>query len=230
VSKEFEKSHGFILKQIGSALKSSDFQIQTFSKSAYHQAVLSGLMGGTEFVYEITEQGFAALSAQLIGKDLHSIRIGFLEQFKRERNALANDATKISKPQWLIDRQKAKKKRDWLTTVIHDELIPYAEKKGSKNPNMFYITYTRMIYSALYQNADNQNRIRKLLTPKQLKTLSKAEFISGQAIQAGISRKLAYQEIYLEAKHRVTQFANNIGQTRIIEQQSLGFEFALSDY
>ena len=159
--------------------------------------------------YLVTKNGFILLCMNYTGyndfKRAYIKRFDEMEQILRNKNS----------SDWLLTRKEGKMIRRKETDVIQ-ELIFYAVEQGSKNANMLYITYSKLVNKlvGIETNSRDKAEYRTLMNIHQLEDL----FTS--IIKDAMDNKIFYKEIYRICKVRGQELTNllnyNSGLLRIV--------------
>ena len=124
-----------------------------------------------------------------------NFKLELVKQFYKMRQFILERQT----TQWIETRKQGKLTRKSETDVIK-ELVEYAKNQGSKNAEMFYMTYSKLANKmAGIDKRDNA-------TINQLNNLSLIENIILHCIRAGIEQEKHYKKIYQDCKARLVMF------------------------
>jgi hypothetical protein len=121
-----------------------------------------------------------------------------------------------SDPEWLKNRTDGKAVRVSFMDTVKNKYVPYAKEQGSTHSGMFYMNFTKMINSSLFDVTIKNKNVRDMLDIAQLKSVSTAEFLVEITIKAGMELGLHYKkEINPMCKKKVESFAQKIGRTPV---------------
>lgn len=124
-------------------------------------------------------------------------------------------------PNWQPNRIEGKIVRHDLTDAIK-QLIIYAKDNGSKNPQMYYIVYTKLV-NQLFEFNDfikTQKDKRNYMNSKQLVELSNIENKLTDIIYKGIENSIYYKDIYLTCKEKIDKYVELFGTSPVVYQLS----------
>lgn len=128
------------------------------------------------------------------------------------------------RPSWQIARTEGKQVRK-VTTDIIKIFIEYATKQGSKSAEMYYMNFSKMVNTALFEfEGKLPQNLRDQANISQLHALSVAEQIISKSIVECMAKSLPYKEVYQIAKEKIAVYSSTLGKTKlgITERQCLG--------
>jgi len=145
--------------------------------------------------YLLTKDGFILYMFNIQG--YLDFKLAYIQKFNEMEQILRNKASSG----WFITRKEGKMIRRKETDVIQ-ELIFYAVEQGSKNANMLYITYSRLVNKLVGIEGNSKDKAdhKTLINIRQLEDL----FTS--IIKDGMNNKISYKEIYQICKARGQEF------------------------
>jgi len=97
------------------------------------------------------------------------------------------------------------------------EFVEYARYQGSKNPENYYMLFTKMVNGLLFIVEGKFKNLREVMTTQQLMTTGTAEQVITKGITEGMKNKVFYKDVYIDVKSRVMAFAGLTGQSKVIE-------------
>ena len=98
--------------------------------------------------------------------------------------------------EWLENRKSGKATRKQVTDVIMTKLIPHAESQGSKNAEMLYMTYSKLVNATLDIDAGQ----RDSLPFSYVAAIRFLENAIENIIMQEVEKGTHYKEIYMIAK------------------------------
>jgi len=104
------------------------------------------------------------------------------------------------------------------TTDMVQQFVEYATEQGSSNANFYYQNISKMLNGMLFIVEGKFKNLREVMSIQQLMTISSAEQIVDKGLQAGMSHKKYYKEIYKDVKVRVETFAELHGKSEVIQK------------
>ncbi|PNQ78902.1 Rha family transcriptional regulator [Paenibacillus sp. F4] len=143
-------------------------------------------------VYELNEQQATLLLTYLDNTvTVRLFKRNLVDQFFKMRFLLLERQSS----EWLQTRKHGKMLRRQETDVI-SELIIYAKKQGSKNADMLYMNYSKLVNSLVGIKAGQ----RELATEKVLSVIALIEDLILNTVQEEMSAGVYYKEIYQHCK------------------------------
>ncbi len=138
--------------------------------------------------------------------------------FKMESDCIrlqAIVASNRSNLEWSAARAIGKPVRRNETDVIKT-FVEYATEQGSKNANTYYMNYSRMANSALFDIKNKKiGNIRDACNADQLGTLKVIDKVIAKAIEEDMAQGTQYSKIFQNVKEKVQQFSEFIGKSCI---------------
>ncbi|MEK5277650.1 MULTISPECIES: Rha family transcriptional regulator [Paenibacillus] len=123
----------------------------------------------------------------------------FKKELSRQFVTLRHLLLERQSSEWLQTRKHGKLVRRQETDVIA-ELIVYAKKQGSKNADMLYMNYSKLVNSLVDIKAGQ----RELATEKVLSVIALIEDLILNTVQEEMSAGVYYKEIYQHCKAKAT--------------------------
>ncbi len=172
-------------------------RFKTFGKVGFEIRPLEKSKTGQKSkIYILNEQQTTFLLTLMRNTD---IVLDFKEKLVKEFYKMRNFILEKQSEAWLETRKQGKLTRREETDTIK-ELVDYAKAQGSKNPNMLYMTYSKLAKKmAGIDKRDNA-------TIMELNNLSLIEHIILNTIRKGISENKHYKEIYQDSKKALQTF------------------------
>ena len=167
--------------------------VDYFRESAYMDT-----KGETRPYYLITRKGCDMIAHKLTGDRgiwftaAYIDRFYVYEQALRERNA----------PLWRLAREEGKKTRRLETDAIK-MFVAYAQAHGSRNPDKYYMAFTKLAYSVTNMKAGQ----RDSSTAAQLMDLRTIEGVIDRGILVEIVAGTEYHQAFQNVKIKVLQVA-----------------------
>ena len=122
------------------------------------------------------------------------------------------------KPEYKITREAGIIVRKEATDTMK-AFQEYAREQGSKSPEMYYMSITKMMNGLLFIVEGKFKNLRNVMTIPQLMTVSSAEHIINKALSDGMKKNMFYKDIFQEVKKKVMIFAELHGQSEVIDEQ-----------
>ena len=121
-----------------------------------------------------------------------------------------------------MERNNSTNVRNEETDVLK-LLVIYAKNQGSKNPEMLYIVYTKLVYKIL----NIESGMRGHFNSNQLSLIATNEIIIAQTVIELMKKDIHYKVIYKMVKHKLEILATLIVPSEIYnaseELYNLGF-------
>ncbi|MBI9077450.1 MAG: Rha family transcriptional regulator [Desulfatibacillum sp.] len=203
LAEKFGKEHKDVLRAIQrinetSAIK--DFTQRNFALSHYVDRT-----GRKQPMYEIARGGFMLTVMGFTGEKALAAKVKFIEAYDAMEALIKNLADLL----WLECRNETKQARGALTDTIK-EFVAYSISQGSRNPQRYFISITRMVTKTLFGDHPKiDGDFRDTLSKIDLNNLAIGEHATAQALLEGITQGLHYKEVYRKAKDRLTVYASS---------------------
>ncbi|WP_321469432.1 hypothetical protein [Halarcobacter sp.] len=101
-----------------------------------------------------------------------------------------------------MDRKNVIQIRNIETDMIKN-FVEYAKLQGSRSSNMYYVNFTKLVYSTFDIKSGN----RDSLTPQELNIISTSEMIINNELEKTMSKNIGYKDIFKKVKKRIREFA-----------------------
>lgn len=88
------------------------------------------------------------------------------------------------------------------TDVIKD-FVKYARLKGSKNANMYFMNFTKLVYSTFSIKSGD----RDYCTAEELNIISTSEMIINKELKMSMSKNISYKDAYQQVKKKIKEFS-----------------------
>lgn len=211
ISEKFGKSHKHVLDAIRNLDCSEEFSRTNFRLSNYEAR------GKSYPCFDITRDGFSLLAMGFKGKKATTWKVYYIIAFNKLEEALKRQI----EPTYIEAREKGKLIRRSQTNAIQD-FLEYARLSGSKNPEKYYMIFTKMQNSLLFIiNKAKSDNVRDLLNTEQLFQIGTSDQLIAKTIREGIKLETPYKDIYKAAKRKVQAFADLIGVSEVPSCSSL---------
>lgn len=104
-----------------------------------------------------------------------------------------------------MDRKNSIEIRNNETDVLK-LLTTYAKNQGSKNPEMLYMVYTKLVYKTL----NIESGLRGQFNSSQLSIIATCEIVISQTVIELMNKNIHYKEIYKIVKVKLQQLVGII--------------------
>jgi len=168
--------------------------------------------------YLLDEDQFMFLGTLLKNTNkIVDFKFNIIMQFKKLRLDYARLQKHKALPEYkeIRDADKIVRKQ---TTDMMKQFVDYAKEQGSSNANFYYQNISKMLNGMLFIVEGKFKNLREVMSIQQLMTISSAEQIVDKGLQAGMSHKKYYKEIYKDVKERVETFAELHGKSEVIQK------------
>ena len=195
IAERFGKEHKNVVRDVEKIVYeiSSKLSVSYVMPATYRDS-----MNRKQTEYLLTRDGFSLLVMGFTGPGALQWKIKYIEAFNRMEQIIRERQTS----EWLITRRQGKLCRRNETDAIA-QLIPYAEKQGSRNmAKQAYTIYTKLVHSLVGIEAGQRDRVPF----KTLSTIMFLEDIIQHTILEGIEQGVYYKEIYSRRKANGEQF------------------------
>lgn len=213
VAESFERRHDNVLKDIR--------KIEARASKKFSRLHLEGVeyvddKGQLRPMYNLTRDGWTMLVMGWSSEKAFEIKEQYIEAFNKMESRLKGD---LPLDEWETARVKGKVSRGKLGATIDQYLIPLALSQGSKNPDKFWMVYTKMLnqimvakgYQRKYQAGDN---VRNYLTHSELGLLDYMEDRMADQIKDHVIDGEHYKEVYQEMKRWAQRVVEVVGSFR----------------
>jgi hypothetical protein len=169
-------------------------------------------------MYEMTRDGFIFLVMGYRGQAAAAFKEAFIGEFNRReaeisrlRTVLASNKQNI---EWAETRAAGKPVRRIETDAIQ-RFVNYAASQGSQSARMYYILFSKLANSLLFDMRTSTVNTRDVCNVSQLGTLTIADTIISRAIEADMAADVPYKQIYQNVKSKIQQFTELFGRSTI---------------
>jgi Rha family phage regulatory protein len=208
VAEESGKTHDFILRKVRSLMKDDEKDRLIFAEISYQDSY-----GREQKKYIMDRRSFSILSMRFTGKKALKWQNRFVDAFE----AMERMILQRQNLSWQQARLEGKETRLDFTDSLK-KVVEFADVSGSKNPKTYYTTFTKMIYSLLFDLKKVPKNFRDSLNKETLKQLQMIEWKASQWIDEAISHSKDYHEPYYEVKAKVQSLVDVIGRLKLYEE------------
>lgn len=213
VAQGFQREHKVILKLI----RKYQANFENFGTLEVHKFKSTGGRPVEEFL--LSEPQFSFLGTLFRNNEqVVNFKEALIKEFYRMKTEIIRAKTQHKDPEWIETRQKGKEVR-LITTDTMQEFEAYATGQDSTNANMYYMNITKMMNGLLFIVNGKFKNLRDLMTPRQLLSITAAEYIIDKALKDGMRDKMYYKDIYKLVRDRVQTYADLHGQSEVISRQ-----------
>lgn len=143
----------------------------------------------------------------------------FVKQKRIIRSLLTHKASK----EYIQNRAAGKIIRRSETDAIK-EFKTYCEEQGSTNADKYYIVFSKIVNSTMFDFQGTFKNKRESMTATQLLDVKFADRIVERGIIEGMAQCLPYKDIYKLVKQRLISLAGMYGKSDVINKQLDLFE------
>lgn len=194
VAERFNKEHNHVLRDIEIQINKlkeageTEFSQSNFGLSNY-------INRGKEYKkYNLTDKAFAMVAMSYTTPEAMKMKVKFLEEFERMRSALIE----LQSTEWKETRIKGKLTRRNEMDVIAQYLIPLAIEQGSKNPEKYYLQFSKMVNKLVGIPSNS----REIATQRTLDAITALERLIEQTIIEQSQQGIYYKTIYKNCKNK----------------------------
>jgi len=90
-----------------------------------------------------------------------------------------------------------------IETDVIKNFVNYAKMNGSRNANMYFVNFTKLVYSTFNIKSGE----RDFCTPEELSIISTSEMIINKELKASMAKNMFYKDIYQRVKKRIKEFS-----------------------
>lgn len=109
-------------------------------------------------------------------------------------------------------------------TDVLKVLTTYAKVQGSKNSEMLYLVYTKLVYKTL----NIESGLRGSFNSSQLSLIATIEIMIAQTVIKLMKQNIHYKEIYQIIKQKLEQFVDLISVQEIYDANKSCYKFDLA--
>jgi len=122
-----------------------------------------------------------------------------------------------------MDRKISIEIRNEETDVLKILTI-YAKKQGSKNPEMLYMVYTKLVYKIL----NIESRMRGQFNSSQLSIIATLEIMIAQTVIDLMKQNKHYKDIYKQVKSKLLSFQKLIKTEELYSSKNKEYNIKLA--
>lgn len=188
IAEKFSKNHKDVLRIIES--KKMLFTERNFTPSEYKDST-----GRKLPMYYLDRDFTTFIIMSFTGAKADKWKLDYINAFNKMESIIKNK----NNSEWIEKRSNGKITRIAETETIQ-RLVEYAEKQGSENADMLYMTYSKL--AKKMSNISSRDEA----TTQQLSELSMIENIILHCIDIGMEKGETYKEIYQYSKKQLEAF------------------------
>ena len=210
LAEKFGKQHKRLMQTIRELECSKEFSLANFVLSEW-----TNERGKTYPCYELTRDGFTLLALGFTGKEAISWKIKYIAAFNAMEKKILKDAL-AARRQGRLEFQQArlegKVERRELTDAIKRLKELADEQNPENNADRYYVTFTKMVVSVLFNLRKDIKELRDQLPASALRRLQMVESVVAEWLNKEVDRKPNYHEPYSVIKERTKVLVGVIGQ------------------
>ena len=202
VSEKFFKRHDNIINKIGNLIIADKKDRLNFKEIFRMDSY-----GRKQKMYSMDRRSFSILVMGFTGEQAMEWKHSFYDAFESMEKILLQQMN----PLWQQDRLESKKYRHELTDAIQ-KLVIFAELSESKNPNIYFTLFSKMINKTVFDLSKVPHNFRDTLDTDSLKQLQLVEWKIAQWLNNAVDECSDYHDPYYLIKNKLDSLVNVIGQ------------------
>jgi phage regulator Rha-like protein len=199
-------------------VKKYELQLKEIGPVAFQMRV--GTRGGTPISYCYLDEEQTTFLITLM-KNSEPV-VQFKYRLSREFYRMKNEITRIQaiarnnnlNIEWTEARQSGKQDRRQETDSIQ-RFIEYAIGQGSKSAQKYYMLFSKMANSLMFDMQTGAVNTRDVCNVNQLGSLKVVDTIISRALEEDMACGIYYKEIYRNTKVKIQQFVSLYGRSEI---------------
>lgn len=205
IAAEFGRRHNNVMRELERLIARGVIDVRDFAHISY-----TDTLNRTQRAYELNERAFLTAMPFIGGDKAEAGQKRLVDEFLAMRKELSRQALQRQDAYWQQKRVEGKGVRLALTDAVQ-EFVSYAKAQGSQNAEKYYMSITKMEYSALeLVKQASDKHFRDTLDAVQHTELTVVELAAQQALREGMAEGLHYKDIYQMAKVACVQLSQQL--------------------
>jgi len=213
VARIFTKKHKNILRDVENLDVSSGFSRLNFEPRDYTDE-----RGKVQKMYDINRDGFVFLVMGYRGQAAAQFKEAYIQEFNRKEKEITSlrviARNNHQDAEWIEVRGSGKPIRRIETDSIQ-RFVEYAIGQGSQNAKRYYLLFTKMANSLLFDTQQKAGNTRDVCNVNQLGSLKVVDTIITRALEEDMAQGIPYKQVFQNAKSKVLQFVSLYGRSTI---------------
>jgi phage regulator Rha-like protein len=199
-------------------VKKYELQLKEIGPVAFQMRV--GTRGGTpiSFCYLDEEQATFLITLMKNSEPVVKFKYRLSREFHRMKKEIARlqsvAANNRLNIEWQETRESGKPVRREETDSIQ-RFVNYAASQGSQSARMYYMLFSKMANSLMFDVQTNAVNTRDVCNVNQLGSLKVVDTIITRALEEDMAQGIPYKTVYQNAKSKVLQFVSLYGRSTI---------------
>lgn len=205
IASEFGRRHNNVMRELERLIERGVIDVREIAHISYTDS-----LNRKQRAYKLNERAFLTAMPFIGGDKAEAGQKRLVDEFLSMRKELSRQAIQRQDAYWQQKRVEGKTVRLALTDAVR-EFVSYAKAQGSQNAEKYYMSITKMEYSALelVKQASDKN-FRDTLDAVQHTELTVVELAAQQALRDGMAEGLHYKDIYQMAKVACVQLSQQL--------------------
>lgn len=205
IASEFGRPHKNVMRDLDRLIARGTIDALSFELISYIDSA-----NRSQRAYKLNERAFLTAMPFIGGDKAEAGQKRLVDEFLSMRKELSRQALQQQDAYWQQKRVEGKGVRLALTDAVQ-EFVSYAKAQGSQNAEKYYMSITKMEYSALeLVKQASDKHFRDTLDAVQHTELTVVELAAQQALRQGMAEGLHYKDIYQMAKVACVQLAQQL--------------------
>jgi hypothetical protein len=169
-------------------------------------------------MYEMTRDGFIFLVMGYRGQAAVSFKEAFIGEFNRREAEILRLRTVATNNRLNLEWQETRESGRPIRRIETDSIqrfVEYAVSQGSQNAKRYYLLFTKMANSLLFDMQTKAVNTRDICNVNQIGSLKVVDTIISRALEEDMAQGIPYKQVFQNAKSKVLQFVSLYGRSEI---------------